>query len=79
MLQNTNSPTTPFQLGQLVATPGALAAMTAAGQDPAEFLARHRNGDWGEVSTEDWQAARGIRRGGRSGDVRRSGIGGSGW
>ena len=56
MLQNTHSPTTPLALGQVVATPGALAAMTVTGQDPAEFLTRHRNGDWGEVSNEDWRA-----------------------
>jgi hypothetical protein len=56
MLHNANTPSTPLRLGQLVATPGALAAMVAAGQDPAELLARHRNGDWGEVPQEDWQA-----------------------
>ncbi|HSH96640.1 MAG TPA: hypothetical protein VK968_21000 [Roseimicrobium sp.] len=56
MLQNTHSPTTPLRLGQLVATPGALAALTATGQTPEEFLGRHRNGDWGEVSADDWQA-----------------------
>ena len=56
MLRNTNSPSTPLRLGQLVATPGAIHAMAAAGQDPAELLARHRSGDWGEVPPEDWQA-----------------------
>jgi hypothetical protein len=56
MLQNNNTTTPALALGQLVATPGALAALTAAGQNPAEFLARHQSGDWGEVSAEDWQA-----------------------
>ena len=56
MLQNANTSPTPLCLGQLVATPGALAAMTAAGNNAAEFLARHRSGDWGEVPADDWQA-----------------------
>ena len=43
-----------FQLGELVATPGALEALEHAGQSPLEFLDRHRKGDWGEVCPEDW-------------------------
>lgn len=42
-----------FNLGQCVATPGALEALEAAGQSPFEFLGRHQRGDWGEVPTED--------------------------
>ncbi len=42
-----------FSLGQLVATPGALAALAKAGQTPLEFLARHVRGDWGELTEED--------------------------
>jgi len=42
-----------FSLGQVVATPGALAALEKAGQTPLEFLARHVRGDWGELSEED--------------------------
>jgi hypothetical protein len=42
-----------FPLGQLVATPGALDALAAAGQTPLEFLARHVTGDWGDVCPED--------------------------
>ena len=45
-----------FPLGQLVATPGALATLTEAGQTPFEFVARHVKGDWGECGTEDQQA-----------------------
>jgi hypothetical protein len=45
-----------FRLGQLVATPGALEALQAAGQSPAEFLARHQIGDWGDVDAEDKKA-----------------------
>jgi hypothetical protein len=42
-----------FHLGQLAATPGALEAMEASGQEPGFFLARHVVGDWGEVNEED--------------------------
>jgi hypothetical protein len=45
-----------FNLGQVVATPGALAAMERNGQSGAEFLSRHQNRDWGEVNTEDARA-----------------------
>ena len=42
-----------FELGQVVATPGALAALERAHQAAVEFLARHGSGDWGEVPEED--------------------------
>ena len=42
-----------FPLGRIVATPGALQALEAAGQQPAEFLDRHVSGDWGELDEED--------------------------
>lgn len=43
-----------FPLGQVVATPGALAALEKAGQQAQEFLSRHAHGDWGdELSVED--------------------------
>lgn len=42
-----------FSLGKLVATPGSLEAISAAGQTPLDFLARHSQGDWGEVCDED--------------------------
>jgi len=42
-----------FSLGQLVATPGALAALQESGESPAPFLARHVAGDWGEVCQDD--------------------------
>jgi hypothetical protein len=42
-----------FQLGEVVATPGCLAALEAAGQTVQEFLIRHQSGDWGEVSSAD--------------------------
>ena len=42
-----------FPPGQIVATPGALAAFEEAGEEPATYLARHLVGDWGEVCEED--------------------------
>ena len=51
-----NISTPKFRLGKLVATPGALAALTEAGQSPMEFVARHVVGDWGECDEHDRQA-----------------------
>lgn len=42
-----------FQLGQIVATPGALQALERAGESEATFLARHASADWGELDEED--------------------------
>ncbi len=45
-----------FRIGKLVATPGALAALSEAGQSPVEFVSRHVQGDWGDCCPEDLQA-----------------------
>jgi hypothetical protein len=42
-----------FSLGQLVSTPGALEALAANEQSPAEFITRHLKGDWGTLNQED--------------------------
>jgi len=42
-----------FPLGQVVATPGALAVLEATGRTPMEFLIRHARGDWGELDEHD--------------------------
>ena len=42
-----------FELGQIVATPGALAALKKAGQQPGEFLTRHVHREWGDLDEED--------------------------
>jgi hypothetical protein len=42
-----------FSPGQIVATPGALAALDEAGVDARSLLRRHLRGDWGDVSEED--------------------------
>jgi len=46
-------PAAKFELGQLVATLGALAALEEAGEQPGTFLARHAAGDWGDLSEDD--------------------------
>ena len=42
-----------FAPGRLLATPGALAALTDAGVNGAAYFARHLAGDWGELDAED--------------------------
>jgi hypothetical protein len=42
-----------FTLGPVVATPGAWEAIRDAGQSPADFLARHVSGDWGDLCDDD--------------------------
>ena len=42
-----------FPLGQIVATPGALEALTRANQTPGEILSRHAAADWGELDAHD--------------------------
>jgi hypothetical protein len=39
-----------FQLGRLLATPGAI----GLGIDFSPYLNRHVRGDWGDVDSEDW-------------------------
>lgn len=45
-----------FPLGHIVATPGALAALHATGENALPFIGRHARGDWGDVDTHDRQA-----------------------
>ena len=42
-----------FELGQTVATPGALKAIHQAGQSVIPILARHAACDWGDLGDED--------------------------
>ena len=42
-----------FSLGSVVATPGALAAVEASGEEPGLYLQRHLAGDWGDVDEHD--------------------------
>ena len=42
-----------FPTGRVLSTPRALGALGRAGQSAAEFLERHPNGDWGEITAID--------------------------
>jgi len=42
-----------FELGQTVATPGALQACEDANVSPSSLLARHQRGDWGDLCEAD--------------------------
>jgi len=67
-----------FPLGRLVATLGALTALTAAGENPVVLLARHQSGDWGSVGPADRRANdRNLREGGRLLSVSAYDVGGS--
>lgn len=44
-----------FELGQTVATPGALDELEKAGMSALRLLGRHQSGDWGDMSEEDKQ------------------------
>jgi hypothetical protein len=44
-----------FNPGQVVATPGAHAALEASGESFLSYLERHLSGDWGDVDAEDAQ------------------------
>lgn len=45
--------TVKFPMGQILATPDALAALEQSGERPAKFLMRHVAGDWGDMSESD--------------------------
>jgi hypothetical protein len=44
-----------FELGRVVATPGALAAFEQSSEQPIDYLRRHQAGDWGDLCDEDRQ------------------------
>ena len=45
-----------FELGQIVATPGALELLEAHSMTPMQFLQRHVTGDFGDLCDEDKEA-----------------------
>lgn len=55
-----------FQLGETVATPGALALLLRHGVNAADLLRRHQRGEWGELCVRDRAANdRAIKDGSR--------------
>lgn len=44
-----------FSLGEIVATPGAIEAMSEAETGASELLDRHVSGDWGDLGEDDKQ------------------------
>ncbi len=42
-----------FDLGKILHTPGAAEALERSGQEPAFFLGKHVQGDWGDLQPED--------------------------
>lgn len=44
-----------FELGQVVATPAVLDALTEHAVTPISLLSRHVSGDFGDIDREDWQ------------------------
>ncbi len=44
-----------FDLGLVVATPGALALLEDCCVNPEELLSRHQSGDWGDLDEDDQQ------------------------
>src|SRR5437588_11536817 len=55
-----------FELGQIVATPGAIETMERRSIAPPQLLARHVLGDWGDFGDEDrcendFSVAHGLR------------------
>ena len=53
ILANQSSQQPLFSLGQVYATPGAIAALEESEENPLSYLTRHVSGDWGELSDED--------------------------
>ena len=41
------------ELGEVVATPGALRTLEKAGVSPLRLLGRHQSGDWGDICEDD--------------------------
>ena len=55
-----------FDLGRIVATPGAIALLEKLGVHPVSLLRRHVRGDWGDMDPSDQTAnANAVKDGGR--------------
>lgn len=51
-----SQPIAKLELGEQVATPGALRAIHQSGESLLRLVSRHRCGDWGDLDDEDKQA-----------------------
>ncbi|HEY5800462.1 MAG TPA: hypothetical protein VIT92_09595 [Burkholderiaceae bacterium] len=47
-----------FNLGQVIATPGAVDLLDRAGNNVNDYLVRHVIGDWGDIPSQDAEANR---------------------
>jgi hypothetical protein len=45
----------PFQLGRVVATPGAIESIEERNFDVSRMLSQHRQGDWADTNPHDWK------------------------
>jgi hypothetical protein len=45
-----------FTIGWLLMSPGAHVALVESQEDPRSFVARHMQGDWGDVRPDEWAA-----------------------
>ncbi len=55
-----------FNLGKLVATPGAINALRRSSQSAGEFLTKHVRGEWGNLDDHDIEEnQRALREGTR--------------
>lgn len=43
-----------FRVGWMFITPEALVALVESQEDPRAFVARHLEGDWGDVGPAEW-------------------------
>ena len=59
------SVTPKFELGQVVATPGALAALEQHQISPLTLVSRHVRADFGDIDQQDWQTNLAALRYGR--------------
>lgn len=57
-----------FDLGVIVTSPGALAALQQVGMTPSDLLRRHLRGDWGEINEEERERNEEEVRNGNGGD-----------
>ena len=64
--QNSKTTNAKFELGQVVATPGALEFLEQSSQSPSEFIQRHLQREQGDLCDEDHELnGKALQDGGR--------------